>query len=63
MLNIPTKFEGIQKKFNFCEILGILSNFDLRTVFYTFMVLEYMKFTRKTSLVCNNNGFAMVKNI
>ena len=29
MLNIPTKLEGILKKLNFCQILGILNNFDL----------------------------------
>ena len=59
MLNIPTKFEGILKDLNFYEILGILSNFDLRSVIYTFMVLKCMKFTRKTSLVCKYNGLAM----
>ena len=47
LLNIPTKFEAILKKLNFCEILGILNNFDLGTVIYNFMVLKCMKFTRK----------------
>ena len=61
MLNIPTKFEGIQKKLNFCEILGILKKFDLSTVVLPFMVLKCMKFTRKTSLVHNENGLAMVE--
>ena len=61
LLNIPTKFEGILRKLNFCEILGILNNFDLRTVIYTFMVLKCMKFTRKTSLIHNCNGLAMIK--
>ena len=61
LLNIPTKFEGILKKLNFYEILGILNNFDLRTAIYTFMVLNYMKFTRKTSLVCNYNGIEIIK--
>ena len=61
MLNVPTKFEGILKKSNFCEILGILSSFNFRTVIYTFMVLKYMNFTRKTSLVQNYTGLAVIK--
>ena len=63
LLNIPTKFEEILKKLNFfCEILGILNNFDLRTIIYTLLVLRYMKFTRKKQvLVYNKNGLTMVK--
>ena len=61
LLNFPIKFEGILMQLNFCEILGILNNFDLRTVIYTFMVLKCMKFTRKKVLVCKLNGLAMVK--
>ena len=52
LLNIPTKYEGILKKLNFCEILSILNNFDLGTVIYTFMLLTCMKYTRKISLAC-----------
>ena len=61
MHNIPTKFEGILKKLKFYEILSILTNFYLRTVIYTFMVLKYMIFTRKTSLVYNRNGLVKIK--
>ena len=61
MHNILTKFEGILKKLFFCDILGILNSFDLRTVINMFMVLKCMKFTRKTSLVQNYNGLAMIK--
>ena len=61
MLNIPTKFEVILKELNFCEILGILSSFDLRTINYTFMVLKCMKFTRKTISVQNCNGLGLIK--
>ena len=35
MLNIPTKFDVILKKLIFCESLGTLNNFDLRTIIYT----------------------------
>ena len=51
MLNIPKEFEVILKKLKFCEILGTLGSFNLRTVSYTFMVLKCMKFTRKLSSV------------
>ena len=42
-------------------MLGILNNFDLRPVIYTSMVLKCMKFTRRTSLICNYNGTEMIK--
>ena len=61
MLNIPTKFEGILKKLKFLWNLGPFSNFDLRTIIYTFMVLKCMTFTRKQVLVGKLNGLAMVK--
>ena len=61
MFNILTKFEVNLKKLNFCEILGILSSFNLRTINYTFMVLKCMKFTRKIISVQNCNGLEIIK--
>ena len=49
LLNIPTNFEGILKKLKFCETLGILNNFDLRTVIYTFMGLEMYEIYQKNN--------------
>ena len=46
-LTFLQKFEAILKKLKFCEILGILNNFDLRTVIYAFYGIEMYEIYRK----------------